>query len=138
MPFRGGQDLENFFTHNMVDEFKKQLNMDLMGNYCSVGRLCISSERVRRTLSTETQLVIVIDSLYEGYDFNVVITRIKFEQLCDKKFNGNELFKSINEEEAVAYGAAVQTTVLKGTIRSKDDDLLLIDVTPLSLDIETA
>jgi L1 cell adhesion molecule like protein len=66
-------------------------------------------------------------------------TRIpRIQQLIKEKFNGKELCKSINPDEAVAYGAAVQAAILKGTIGSKGDDLLLIDVTPLSLGLETA
>merc|ERR1719253_2499849 len=52
-------------------------------------------------------------------------------------FGGKALCKSINPDEAVAYGAAVQGAILSGTRLSKSTELLLIDVTPLSLGIET-
>jgi L1 cell adhesion molecule like protein len=62
-------------------------------------------------------------------------TRIpKVQEMLKEYFNGKELCKSINPDEAVAFGAAVQAAVLTG----KQDKVLLIDVTPLSLGIETA
>jgi L1 cell adhesion molecule like protein len=178
----GGEDLDNILTHHMADEFKKKYKKDLMGNSRSVGRLRTACERAKRALSTSTQATIEIDSLFEGLDFNAVITRAKFDVLCDSqfraclepldralldskldkskiqeivlvggstripriqqlikdRFNGKELCKSINPDEAVAYGAAVQAAILKGTIGSKGDELLLIDVAPLSLGLETA
>ncbi|GFQ98036.1 heat shock protein 70 A1 [Trichonephila clavata] len=53
-------------------------------------------------------------------------------------FNGKELCMSINPDEAVAYGAAVQAAVLTGSTDDKIKDVLLVDVAPLSLGIETA
>jgi heat shock 70kDa protein 1/2/6/8 len=66
-------------------------------------------------------------------------TRIpKVQQLIQEFFNGKEPCKSINPDEAVAYGAAVQAAILTGEGSSQVQDLLLLDVTPLSLGLETA
>ncbi|KAM4650518.1 heat shock cognate 71 kDa protein-like [Discoglossus pictus] len=66
-------------------------------------------------------------------------TRIpKIQKLLQDFFNGRELNKSINPDEAVAYGAAVQAAILSGDKSENVQDLLLLDVTPLSLGIETA
>ena len=66
-------------------------------------------------------------------------TRIpKVQELLSAYFNDKQLNKSLNPDEAIAYGAAVQASILTGQGNSKTNELLLLDVAPLSLGIETA
>merc|ERR1719488_243315 len=62
----------------------------------------------------------------------------KVQQNLKEFFNGKEPCKSINPDEAVAYGASVQAAILSGQSSEKLEDLLLLDVAPLSLGLETA
>ena len=67
------------------------------------------------------------------------ITRIpKMQQLLSDYFGGKKLCNSINPDEAVAYGATIQASLLAGKKSEKLEELLLLDVAPLSLGLETA
>ncbi|THU86849.1 heat shock cognate 70 [Dendrothele bispora CBS 962.96] len=87
---------------------------------------------------------VLLDSKISKADVNDIVlvggsTRIpRIVKLVSDFFNGKEPNKSINPDEAVAYGAAVQAAVLSGNTSEKTSDLLLLDVAPLSLGIETA
>ena len=84
------------------------------------------------------------DAKMSPSDINEVVlvggsTRIpRIQQMIKQYFNGKEPCKSINPDEAVAYGAAVQAGIISGDEMGDAGDVLLLDVTPLSLGIETA
>jgi L1 cell adhesion molecule like protein len=87
---------------------------------------------------------VLTDSKMSKSDINDVVlvggtTRIpKLQSLLSDYFNGKELCKSINPDECVAYGAAVQAAILSGVNNTAINDILLLDVAPLSLGLETA
>ncbi|KAH0905026.1 hypothetical protein HID58_044529, partial [Brassica napus] len=104
----------------------EELNMDLFRKCMEPVEKCLRDAKMDK--SSVDDVVLVGGS-----------TRIpKVQQLLLDFFNGKELCKSINPDEAVAYGAAVQAAILSGEGNEKVQDLLLLDVTPLSLGLETA
>jgi heat shock 70kDa protein 1/2/6/8 len=62
----------------------------------------------------------------------------KIQQMLSEFFNGKELCKNVNPDECVAFGATIQASILAGIQSESINDVLLLDVTPLSLGIETA
>jgi heat shock protein 1/8 len=178
----GGEDIDNRIVNFVVEEFKKKHKVDLSDNKKALRRIRTSAERAKRGLSSLSQCTVEVDSIYDGIDLNVLLTRARFESLCGdifqktlepvdrvlkdsgiakadvheivlvggstripkvqelltNYFNGKELCRSINPDEAIAYGAAVQAAILSGQSDEKLDQLVLLDVTPLSLGVETA
>ena len=102
----------------------------------------ICEDLFRKTMDPVEQ--VLRDSKLSKNDINEIVlvggsTRIpKIQQLLSDFFNGKELCKSINPDECVAYGAAVQAAILTGSKDQKISELLLLDVCPLSLGLETS
>uniref|UniRef100_A0A0E0R548 Uncharacterized protein n=1 Tax=Oryza rufipogon TaxID=4529 RepID=A0A0E0R548_ORYRU len=148
----GGADFDNELVKYSLREFiRKHGSMDIKSNHKALRRLRTACERAKRMLSSMTQTTIEVDSLHQGIDFRVTLTRSRFEVLnkdlfskcmvamenclrdakVDKNsvhdvvlvggstripkvqkmlsefFDGKELCRSINPDEAVAYGAAI-------------------------------
>jgi heat shock protein 1/8 len=77
----GGEDFDNRLVDHFVQKFTRKFKKDISDNQRVLRRLRTACERAKRTLSSSTQAHIEADSLYEGVDFNSVITRARFEDL---------------------------------------------------------
>ena len=123
-----------------VDSFHDGLDLNLQLSRAKFEELCM--DLFRKCLEPVER--VLNDAKMSKSDVDEVVlvggsTRVpKVQQLLTDFFNGKDLCKSINPDEAVAYGAAIQASILSGVKSDKTSDLVLLDVSPLSLGIETA
>ena len=82
----GGEDFDNIISDWVCDEFRKKTKLDLKTNPKAMRRLRTSVERAKRVLSTSTQATIEVDSILDGQDLSIVLSRAKFESLCESIF----------------------------------------------------
>ncbi|KAM4094013.1 hypothetical protein ACB094_06G162800 [Castanea mollissima] len=148
----GGEDFDNRMVKHFVNIFKRQHKVDISVNSKALRRLRTACEKAKIILSSAMETTIEVDYLHNGIDFSSTITRAKFAELnmdlfrkcihiVEKCLNDAKMDKScvhdvVITDEAVAYGASVQAAILTGKGNEKLQDIMLLDVTLLSLSIE--
>jgi len=122
-----------------IEDFWEGKNFDEKLTRAKFEELCI--DLFKKTLGPVQK--VLDDSGFKKTDINEIVlvggsTRIpKVQQILKDFFDGKELNRGVNPDEAVAYGAAVQAGILGGEESEETKDLILVDVTPLTLGIET-
>ncbi|OWM87511.1 hypothetical protein CDL15_Pgr022622 [Punica granatum] len=115
-------DFQSVITRSRFEE----LNMDLFGKCMELVEKCLRDAKIDRSVVDDVVLV--------GGSTRIPMV----QQLLREFFDGKELCKSINPDEAMVYGAAVQAAILSGECNENVQDMLLLDVTPFSLGLDTA
>ncbi|CAM6016825.1 unnamed protein product [Sphagnum balticum] len=121
----GGEDFYQRVIEYFIKLIKKKYNKDVSKEKRALGKLRREVERAKRALSNQQQVRVEVESLFD------------VQQLLKDYFDGKEPNKGVNPDEAVAYGAAVQGGILSGECGDETKDILLLDVAPLTLGIET-
>jgi molecular chaperone DnaK len=148
----GGADFDRVLINYFADEFKKEHGIDISSDNAAMQRLRDEAEKAKIELSTAQEVDVNLPFLTADADgpkhFEHKLTRAKLESLVSdliaktrmpavqekvKQIFNKEPMKGVNPDEVVAIGAAIQGGVLQGDVK----DVLLLDVTPLSLGIET-
>src|SRR6266536_1967295 len=128
----GGDNFDKAIVDWMVSEFKKAQGIDLAADRMALQRLYEAAEKAKielsSTMTTQINLPFITATQEGPKHLDLQLTRAKVEELI-----GKDPHKGVNPDEVVAVGAAIQAGVLKGEVK----DILLLDVTPLSLGIET-
>ncbi|KAL8110232.1 hypothetical protein AgCh_026084 [Apium graveolens] len=152
----GGEDFDQRIMEYFIKLIKKKYKKDISKDNRALRKLRREAERAKRALSSQHQIRVEIESLFderlwvrlrrpwrmlESIDEIVLVGRStiipKVQQLLKDYFDGKEPNKGVNPDEAVAYCAAVQGGILSGEGGDETKDILLLDVAPLTLGIET-
>ncbi|KAL0299699.1 UNVERIFIED_CONTAM: Luminal-binding protein 5 [Sesamum radiatum] len=142
----GGEDFDQRIMEYFIKLIKKKHGKDISKDNRALGKLRRECERAKRALSKRPWALLrkpwkmlvwknarLIEIVLVGGS-----TRIpKIQQLLKDYFDGKEPNKGVNPDEAVAFGAAVQGGILSGEGGDETKDILLLDVAPLTLGIET-
>ncbi|KAF5442486.1 hypothetical protein F2P56_035138 [Juglans regia] len=113
------------FISNITRSKFSELNMDFFKKSVNLVEKCLADAKMDKRS--------VHDVVLTGGSSRIP----KVQQLLQEFFDGVELKRSLNPDEAVAYGAAVQAAIMAGTRNERVQDIVLVDVIPLSLGVET-